>query len=72
MTTDEMRARLEALPPGGPRRKRLPQDQLDLLVEYMNKKPLTDMCRIFGVCKDTLYKIYREEMRRRKDAETRH
>lgn len=68
MTTDEMRKKLEELPPTVRRKKELPQDQRELLVEYWGKRALRDLCEVFGCSKDILYREYREEMKRREHA----
>ena len=68
MTTDEMRKKLEELSPTVRRKKELPQDQRELLVEYWGKRALRDLCEVFGCGKDILYREYREEMKRREHA----
>lgn len=69
MTIEELRAKLDASPDSfGKRHKTLSQEEIDLLVEYRGKKTIATLCRCFGIGKDTLYRIYNEEMERRKNA----
>lgn len=68
MTLEELREKLDALPPGGKNRKKtFSQEQIDLMVAYSETKQIADVANIFGISKETLYKIRREELRRRKE-----